>query len=94
MNQKPNPHSLNGGESVSKTIRCAYCLDPFTVELHPSIIERYGSDYEPSRCAPCDYLKTRRLQQFHAAIDPDATLPAFSSLSEPEIDAALTGLEV
>lgn len=46
------------------TIRCAYCQNTVTIEIHPSILARYGADYEPTRCAPCEYLKTRREQTF------------------------------
>lgn len=53
-------------KSKTVNIRCAYCLEPVTVEVHASILGKYGSDYEPTRCAACEYLKQRRVESLNA----------------------------
>ena len=80
MNQKPNPHSLNGGESfgVVDGLGYLYCNDhAFCAKGTPSPV--YGFPHSEEPCDSC-------------GVGLDATLPAFSSLSEPEIDAALEGV--
>ena len=71
MNQKPSPHTLNGGESSDW------------------IEQMFGS------WGPVHYICGVRIADdvdCRRELDMDATLPAFRSLSEPEIDAALEGV--
>jgi hypothetical protein len=80
MNQKPNPHTLNGGESVYRD-----AFAQLTLEAHHYLINGIGAQFLKQRIDEANRL-------LYPAWNPDATLPAFSTVSEPEIDAALMPL--